>query len=175
MSLAVSAVVRPSRILLALVSAACLAETTLGLSLVLGLVGASPNPALRSLLGTGCLFLAFLGFYHGIRHRKILHIDISGAGQIRISQVDADSSCALTDRPHVEADACVHRLLDGTTIWPNLLLLRLRRPDGKSISIPIMPDSVSRESFRALSVACRWLARRNDPAATEAGLRGPEN
>ena len=56
------------------------------------------------------------------------------------------------------------QLLAGSTVWPNLLLLRLRLENGRVRTIPVLPDSVSRETFRALQVACRWVASHNNDA-----------
>lgn len=54
----------------------------------------------------------------------------------------------------------VVRLMAGSTLWPNLLLLRLQAEDGSVSVLPILPDSISRSDFRALSVAFRWIALR---------------
>ncbi len=53
-------------------------------------------------------------------------------------------------------------LLPDSTLWPHLLVLRLRSEDGGIRTVPILPDSTSRESFRALAAACRWLAARSE-------------
>ena len=122
-----------------------------------GDLGALP----RLLVSTLAFFLAFFGFYHGVRHRKTLHIDISGSGQIRIAEVLPMTSCASADRPHFRADATVVGVIANSTIWPNLLMLRLRSDEGCVAVLPILQDSVSQEAFRALSVACRWIAARS--------------
>lgn len=107
-------------------------------------------------------FLAFFGFYHGVRHRKTLHIDISDAGRIRIAEVVPMTSCMDADRPHFKTDTIIVGMMDNSTIWPNLLMLRLRMNDGRITVLPIVQDSISREAFRALSVTCRWIAARSD-------------
>ena len=115
----------------------------------------------RLLISTLAFFPAFFGFYHGVRHRKTLHIDISGSGQIRIAEVVLKTSCASEDRPHFRTDGTVVGVMGNSTIWPNLLMLRLRMDDGRVVALPILQDSVSQEDFRALSVACRWIAARS--------------
>lgn len=82
-------------------------------------------------------------------------IDISGLGEIRLTvQQSLDA---------VPARADVLQLLPGSTIWQHSLLLLLGSPGGKRITVlHVWPDSVSREQFRALSVALRVVAERNN-------------
>jgi len=54
------------------------------------------------------------------------------------------------------------QLSRDSTLWPCLLLLRFRTDDGKIMTLPILPDCVSPHSFRALLVACRWVATQNN-------------
>jgi toxin CptA len=50
------------------------------------------------------------------------------------------------------------RLMTDSTIWPGLLLLRLKSEDQRVTIVNILPDSIHGDGFRALSVACRWIA-----------------
>lgn len=159
MSIAVSAVVRPSRLLFTALLAMSIMVVAIGFSVALGLIG-ELQLALRLPLSAFSLFLGCFGFYHGIRYRKTLHIDISGSGQIRLSDTACDRTCATANRPHVARQGETVRLLNQSTIWPHLLLLHLQEKNGKVLIIPILPDCVSRDSFRALSLACRWVAAR---------------
>lgn len=161
MAIAVSAIVRPSRVLFVMVGAICIGAAAIGLGIVFDAVGDLPRVS-RALLGAAIIFLSVFGFYHGVRHRKILHIDISGAGQFRLTEVDSAGPCTNTNRPHVKSQEAVVVLLKGSTIWSSMLLLRLQAENGKITTVPILPDSVSRDSFRALSVACRWIATRSE-------------
>lgn len=161
MSIAVSAVVHPSRILLVMVGTMCAGVAAIGLAIVLSIFPDLPSNV-RWLLGVTIIFLAVFGFYHGVRHRKILHIDISGAGQFRLTEVGSASPCTNTNWPHVGSHGAAVALLKDSTIWPHLLLLRLQTENGKIAVVPILPDSVSRDSFRALSVACRWIVTRSE-------------
>ncbi|MBV6325017.1 hypothetical protein KVP70_29285 [Duganella sp. HSC-15S17] len=52
------------------------------------------------------------------------------------------------------------RLLEGSTIWPGLLMLRLGDGDGKVRLVTVLPDSVTGADWRALSLACRAIAAR---------------
>lgn len=137
----------------------------MGAMLGLGQVGDLPDAA-RFPLAVFSVFLAFFGFYHTLRHQKTLHIDISGTGQLRLTSLKNDviGSCQKKNWPHVKENGEVVRLLSDSTIWPHLLLLRLQAENEKITVLPVLPDCVSRDSFRALSVACRWIATHNKPA-----------
>lgn len=161
MSIAVSAVVHPSRILLALTGATASGAAFIGFAIGLGLVGDLPGPT-RLAVAALVLFLAFFGFYHGTRNRKTIQLDISGTGQIRLLKLVGEPPCTATNRPHLREIGEVVRLMSDSTIWPYMLLLRLRYDEGGIAIVPIFPDSVSRDGFRALSVACRWIATQKD-------------
>jgi len=145
-----------------MVGAMSFCAATVGFAIGAGQLGAlSFTP--RILLAAFNVFLGVFGFYHCIRHRKILHIDISGVGQIRLTEVGVVGACTGTDWPHVRKQGEVVRLLSDSTIWPQLLLLRLQAGSGKITTVLIFSDCVSPESFRALSVACRWIAACSQP------------
>jgi hypothetical protein len=164
MSIAVSAVVNPSRYLLAAVCALCLGILFIGAMVGFGLVGDLPVQ-IRLALAIFSVFLACFGVCHTVRNQNALHIDISGVGQLRLTRADASiGSCQEKNWPHVKRHGEVVRLLKDSTIWPHLLLLRLQTDSGKITVIPVLPDSVSRDAFRALSVACRWIAAHNNSA-----------
>jgi toxin CptA len=158
MSIAVSAVVQPSRILLMMVGAMSALCAATGMLAGLGQFGELAEGP-RFIICISGFFLAFFGFYHGVRRRKPIHIDITGAGQIRIWALSANEPCTKTNGPHVNADGMTVRLLESSTIWPQLLLLRLQTEGGETIDLPILRDSVSPQCFRALSVACRWISQ----------------
>lgn len=166
MSIAVSAIVHPSRLLYALVASIATMVTAIGISVGFGFVGELPAFA-RFSIGAFLVILALFGFYHGIRHRKTIHIDISGAGQIRLIKMNRIGPCANVNWPHVDDSVEVVQILSDSTIWSHLLLLRLQAESGKVTILPILLDSVSRDSFRRLSIACRWIAAHNNPPANE--------
>jgi toxin CptA len=161
MSIVVSAIVYPSRILFVAVTAACVGVTLVGLVIEVD-YGGDIAMTQRLFAGAIVVFLAFFGFYHGTRHRKAIHIDISGGGSIHLSEVDSAASCVDSDRPHVRKNRQAVRLLRNSTIWPYFLLLRLQAESGQIIILPILHDGVSRDCFRTLSVACRWIAMHSD-------------
>jgi hypothetical protein len=159
MSIAVSVVVYPSRILRILLISVALLVAGIDVAVIagwLGELGLLP----RTLAGMPIGFMAFFGFYHGVRHRKTLHIDISGAGQIRVAEEVSFSPCEREVDPHLKPNGTVVEMLDDSTLWPGLLVLRLRAGDGRVTVVPILLDCVSKDAFRALSVACRWVAAR---------------
>jgi len=139
----------------------CAGAAALGIAIGLGHIG-DLIPLLRLPIAAFVIFPAVFGFYHGAWNRKIIHIDISGTGQCRLAQAGSAGPCANTNWPHLESHGAAVALLKDSTIWPHLLLLRLQTDNGKIFIVPILPDSVSRDSFRALSAACRWIASRSD-------------
>lgn len=167
MSIAVSAIVQPSRLLSLLTLCMSFAAAAIAAALGIGLVGSELAWLARFVLAIPCGFAALFGFYHGIAPRKNIHIDISGAGQIRIRSADDKWACTNTEWPHVGKKDEVVGLLPTSTLWPQLLLLRLQAESGKITVLPVLPDCLSREAFRALSVACRWIATQSEPAASD--------
>lgn len=160
MSIATSVVVKPSRLLSAAADVMSLLCCAIGIGIGLGAAG-ELSPGYRAAIAAFTVFLSFFGFYHGVCYGKTIHMDISGTGQLRITEMSADGACADTNRPHVYEKGEVVRIMNNSTIWPHLLLLRLQSVSGTITIVPILPDSVSREGFRALSVACRWMVARN--------------
>lgn len=122
----------------------------------------------RLALGGAAFFLALFGFYHGVRHRKTIQLDIYGTGLIRLSETVSEGSCTYSNRPHVSGSGEQVWLLTSSTIWPNLLLLHFRTGGGKIRILPVLPDCVSRDGFRAISVACRWIAAQTQDCSDEA-------
>jgi hypothetical protein len=146
MSIAVSAVVRPSVCLR--LSLAGLALCALAASLALGgggyLLGGAGAGA-SALAGLVCL--VFPG-----QNTKPRRIDISGVGQIRLTVYQGMAGAA--------ADGVLVTLMPGSTLWPGLLLLRLRGDDGGVLALPLWPGNVAAAAFRPLAVACRLIAAR---------------
>jgi toxin CptA len=166
MSIAVSAVVHPSRLLFAMVGVMAAGSALIGVAIGLGVIG-DLSPVARASACIITVFLSFFGFYHGVRHRKPIHIDISGTGQLRLTEVIATTPCRDKYWPHLEEIGEMATLMSDSTLLPHLLLLRLRTANGIAV-LPILPDSVSRDSFRALSVACRWIATQGERPESKA-------
>lgn len=161
MAIAVSVIVKPSKSLFAMVAAMSVVTMAIGAGIGFGYVG-ELSLILRLVVSVFIVFLAAFGFCHGIRHQKPIHIDISGAGQLRLTKSEKVGACVDQNWPHVEDSAEMVKLSPDTTIWPYMLLLRLQTDSGRKSTVRIFPDGVSRDNFRALSVACRWIAAHNN-------------
>jgi toxin CptA len=140
MSIAVSVIVRPSR---------CLRLAHAGVCCCVMASAAACPGVLAPLL---CLLAGALAWLGGRLPAIARRLDISGVGQVRL-EVYQDEGSAL-------------RLLDGSTLWPRLLLLRLGDEAGAVQVLAVLPDSVAPPQWRALALACRAAARTeiNTPA-----------
>jgi len=158
MSIAVSAVVQPSRLLSWLCAAICCACAALGLALLLGAVPAVQT-GFAVILAAICFICTGFGLRSLRRCRQAWQLDISGVGQIRLSRALPDAAKCLPNGENSASDSgLLVRLLADSTMWPNFLLLRLRDGEGRVYNVAVLPDSLPGEAFRALSVACRWIA-----------------
>ena len=138
MSIAVSVVVRPSP---------GLRLAHAGLCCCVMLSAAACPGGVAPLL---CVLAGLLGWIVGRPRGIACRLDISGVGQVRLTV-------------YQQAGA-VLRLLDGTTLWPGLLVLRLGGDDGRARALVVLPDSVAPPDRRALALACRAAAQINTPA-----------
>lgn len=152
MSIAVSAVVVPSRRLRALSAGfalANLAAAILAACVLRDRLHAAPLSAIFFLVAAVCLSHAAL------RKTKTLRIDVSGLGQVRLTvQQDLRTSDA-GDGPVAGPAATTVAILPGSTVWPHLMLLLLRAERGALTVLPVLRDSLTPQQFRALSVAVR--------------------
>ncbi|RJX32596.1 MAG: flagellar hook-length control protein [Oxalobacter sp.] len=152
MSIALSATIRPSRHLTIALWGMSLVVMGGVLITLFELSGkfsfdAKMITTVASLLGVG------IGCYRFHRRQRIWCIAISGTGHIRLG---FPKSAQYKE----EAGSKVFKMMPHATLWHNMLLLRLRAEDGQTISLRILPDSVTAEEFRALSVALRWIVAR---------------
>lgn len=153
MSIAVTAVVRPSVRLRCLLAgyAAC----AVGAGLALACAGparfalAWPGAAVSVL--AGLLFLLSL-----LKDSTRRQIDISGVGQIRLTVYH---SGGMPEAP--AAQTATVRLMAASTLWPGWLMLLLRGEDGRTAALAVWPGSVAGTAFRPLALACRAIAARN--------------
>jgi toxin CptA len=139
MSIAVSVIVRPSLGLRVAHAGLCCC--------VLASAAACPGIVAPLL----CVLAGGLGWLFGRPPGIARRLDISGVGQIRLTVYQQTGT--------------VLRLLDGSTLWPGLLLLRLGDGDGDggTQALVVLPDSVTRTERRALALACRAAAQINVP------------
>ncbi|WP_034292070.1 protein YgfX [Herbaspirillum sp. RV1423] len=160
MSIAVSADIKPSRLLLIVMAAAAIVVALIGVIFAFALVG-QLSFVFRISLAAACVVTATLAFWLVLRNRKAVWLHISGTGQIRL--VEHHATVRVKAGSQVMSGGLA-QLLAGSTVWPNLLLLRLKLENGRVRTIPVLPDSVPKETFRALQVACRWVASHNNNA-----------
>ena len=152
MTIALSAVIRPSAMLCIAHAALCLAvlacavwtaHTASGVAAVLLLAGSLAGAA----AGRGLV--------------KLARIDISAVGQIRLTVYHQ------RDAPRAEQGQGV-RLLPGSTLWPGLLLLRLENDSARVHWLVVLPDSAVPDVRRRLALAARAIAA-GDVASNVAG------
>ncbi len=161
MSIAVSVVVKPSRWLLTMVGCMCAVVIFVGILVISEKIG-ELSSAIRLLDGAICIAVALLGFVGVISKRKTFHIDISGVGQIRlIEDIGLDNSILYRHQVYGPEAGKIVRLMGNSTCWPFFLLLRFQDDNQRIVILPILPDCLTENSFRALSVACRWIAAHN--------------
>ncbi len=156
MSIALSATIRPSRLLAGLQFAmsAVLLSTSSWL-----LQSADPlgfSFSLQHVLAIICAIASFALIVQPLRRRTGLRIDVTGLGQIRLLETLPDAEAGST--PWSDAVGEVVQLRQGSTLWPSLMVLRLQAVSGRLTTLILLPDSVSDDAFHALSVACRWVA-----------------
>jgi hypothetical protein len=151
MSIAVSALVRPSRLLaqLSVLMGAVLIVTAVWLEFVV-------DEPLHHALAAVCASISVALVLFPLLSRKSFRIDITGLGQIRLVDTSLVADAALTN-PSASAGEVV-QLLRSSTFWSSLMVLRLQSDSGRISVLIIFPDSMDGEVFRALSVACRWIA-----------------
>lgn len=148
-SLALSVRVLPSRRLRAWL---CLAGATLLLAGA-GVLHAPLRFAWPAPVAGVCAATAALLLGAAARPRKARWIDISGPGRIR-----------LTVQQKLAENGLDVRLLPGSALWSHLLVLRLGDSAGRVRVLPVLPDSLPPDQFRALSVALRAIGGRGGPA-----------
>jgi toxin CptA len=158
MSIGISAIVRPSlRLKMAVY---CLGAAILATGCVIGFgMGGSYSLFARIMIATASFVGTLAARWHFQHQQKSFRIVISNAGVIRLWQEGVQHEVDEIDS--------VYRMLPNSTLWPNLLLLSLRSENAQTLVLPILPDSVSQQEFRALSVALRWIASRGGESGDE--------
>jgi toxin CptA len=150
MSIAVSAVIVPSRLLRRVLLCYGLANLGAGAALAAGLA----RPFALAWLAAAACGLAGAAVLRALARRpNVRRIDISGLGQVRLTVQQGIGTRAAP--PPVPMS-----LLPVSTVWPGLLLLRLCGDDGARCALLLLPDSVEAGQFRRLSVAVRDIASR---------------
>jgi hypothetical protein len=112
------------------------------------------------LIALFCIGSSLFAFFYQFRPKKALRIDISGIGQIRLREyIEVDR--VSDERQDITAiSEEEYQMKEGSTLWSNLLFLQLVSSAGQTRNLRIFPDSVTSDEFRALYIACRWIAAR---------------
>ena len=152
MSIVASAVIRPSRLLRAALCAYGAASAGAALAVALAQPARFHHPALLAL---ACAVAALLAWRSALETGNARRIDISGPGEILLS-VQQSLGAATTSGE-------VLQLLPGSTLWPSLLILRLRdAKNGAVTTVIILPDSLHIGEFRKIAVSIRSIAKRDN-------------
>jgi toxin CptA len=159
-TIAVSVVVHPSRGLLLSVYAMSFLAMLAAFLILFQPVELSKE--IRLQISAIASISAAAAIFKASRHRKTFHIDISGIGQIRLTQYSGVSVFQKNARLALDGNpGLVVHLMQDSVLWPQFLLLRLKPDRGSVLSIPVLPDSLSGPGFADLSVACRTIAARS--------------
>jgi hypothetical protein len=152
MSIAVSAVIHPSRTLRAALAAFGAAGAGAAVALACWQPARFHAPGM---LAAACALAALLAWRAAAAAGNARQIDISGLGEIRLS---VQQSMGIAP-----PDSAVLRLLPGSTVWPSLLILLLQdgKPGPVTVQI-ILPDSVHDDQFRKIAVSVISIARRDN-------------
>jgi toxin CptA len=153
MSIAVSAVIRPSRIHRILLGAAGLA--LFAAAFAVGLPASARFHA--SFLQATILVAAGAVLMHsGLESAKTHRIDIFGTGEMVLT---VQQGLRMLGAGAADGAAAV-ALLPGSVVWPPLMLLRLEGPGARVHVLPVWRDSVEPGAWRALAVAVLAIGRR---------------
>lgn len=167
-SIALSAHLRPSRLLVTFVLLMALV-----LLLSAWLLLASAQELFSGALASVCAIASGSLVLFPVARRKSFRIDVTGIGQIRL--VDT-SPVAEARAPNPAAGSGeVVQLLRGSTFWSSMMVLRLRSCSGRVTVLVLLPDSMDRSAFHALSVAGRWIAARQSASGTGSSETFPES
>lgn len=146
MSIAVSAVIKPSRLLRGVLALYAAANLAVAVFLAWSAPGAFRAPVA---IAASCLLAAAgaaLGYASAGKRRRI---DIFGVGEMRVTVQQKLSGTAVQNGPVT--------LMPGSAIWPGLLMLLVRGEGGATTVVAVFADSVNAGEFRALAVAIRAI------------------
>lgn len=153
MSIALSVIVRPSRVHRLLSLGCGLAQCAAALAVGIDTPPRFPGAYWLAPVLAGSALALMLG---AARRPKTHRIDISGTGELRVTvQQDVGVTGPVTGVPIA--------LLPGSVRWPMLALLRYRAADQPSAAAGVLPvwrDSVDPAAWRTLAVALAVIGRR---------------
>lgn len=155
MSIAIAVVLQPSKIV-----RCCVMSFSLFLVMIGIYIGSLENYSylIRCILTGICGLASWLSFLYNKKIAKTRwRLSIDGKGQLRCqpdSSLRAESFLSSQEINYLN-------LVTGTTLWPHALFLRLEnREDNVMLNLVVLPDVLTKDEFRRLSVACRWIMAR---------------
>jgi toxin CptA len=157
MTIAVSVMVSSSRLLACAVR--CMALLAAVAFVLVLFANSNLSAIFRFQISLAASILAGTAIFMLRRPGKTFHIDISGIGQIRLTQYSGVSiPYKNTGMPLDGSSGQLVHLSPDSILWPHLMLLRLKAVQGGIISIPVLHDSLDASNFARLLVACKWIA-----------------
>ncbi len=182
MSLAASVVINPSRLLRCMTAALGIGIAVIGTRFAfLGFSGSAasgrtsgasnpfaplefstPSSLIELALAALVILIGCCLLYSSACRRKSFQLDISGVGEIRLREHYTSAAVvpAKSSRENPPPGEAVQLLVEST-IWPNLLALRLRRKNGSLVNLIVLPGMMTAADFRALVIAMQWIASRD--------------
>jgi hypothetical protein len=158
MSIALSVIVRSSRVHRLLSLGCGLAQCAAALAVGIGAPARFPDAYWLAPVLAGSALALMLG---AARRPKTHRIDISGTGELHVTvQQDVGVSGSVTGVPIAAVPIA---LLPGSVRWPMLALLRYRAVDMPGTAAGVLPvcrDSVDAAAWRTLAVALAVIGRR---------------
>jgi hypothetical protein len=160
MSIALSVILRPSRLLYILLGVMLLLANigwTLGLSQII------QSPIWLGLLSVAGFLLSCIGFVRSIRQQKISQLDIDDDGRIIVRRLaQSESVFAKKGLNPSASDANIvwsatAELTEDSVVWSNIFVLHLSLATAQIEKFVILRDSIDPASFRRLGVALRWV------------------
>ena len=114
-----------------------------------------PRVAGGAFIALACAAVAVGAGWRARRAEMRRRIDISGLGEIRLTVQHGVGGTA--EQP------CEVILLPGSTVWPQCQFLLFRPVSGgRPLVLAVLPDSVAEAHYRALAVALRSIAGRDN-------------
>lgn len=155
MSIAVSALIKPSRCYAILVIGFAAFFWLTGMLIFAGRMGGFILYA-RIWLMPVFLLAGLLLVFDYFRTRKTLRIDISGNGQIRLKEYKGNEF-DVSESENGSSNGSPWKLMGNSTIWPWLMVLNLESETGHISRILIFFDSMPTDDFKVLYAAFRWI------------------
>jgi hypothetical protein len=157
MPIAVSVIVRPSRVHRCLLLGAGLSLFAAALAVGVFASARFHAASFQAVL----LAVAAAGLMHaGSRRAKTHRLDISETSELILTVQQELRERSMTGPADAAEGPAGVALLPGSVVWPPLMLLRLQAPGAGVNVLPVWRDSVEPDAWRALAVAARLIKTR---------------